>query len=231
MAKNEKIVLVDDSEVVDASNYVPTASDSVTTTKPLAETPENKELQENLQALLNTFGAENDIEFTVGKMSRSNNMIVGVQKNIEGCPEGITSAQYQSYLDTRVMQVVDGKEVEMTLADLGINLNDEITAYKAFKPKSRTKVLTTARLVGGKPNGKTNKLTVEIDGIDKLDSMTVEDWLDRVENPYTPEDLSVKNGINVWGHRVVRDGEGNPVLDDDGEEVLERVLRANPNRK
>lgn len=221
--KTEKIVIIDESEVVSAAGYVPKAGDS-TSNAPLVQTQENIELQENMQALLDTFGEANDIEFTVGKMSRSNNMIVGVQKQIEGCPEGITSAQYDAYLKTKVTRVVDGKEVDMTLAELGINLNDTITAYKAVKPKSRTKDLTTARLVSGKPAGKKNKLTVEIDGVDKLDAMTVDEWLERKANPLTIDDLAVKNGLYVWGHVVVKDAAGEVVMED-GEPKLKRVLR------
>lgn len=224
----------------DASNYTPSFSSSttsVTASEDDVVTEEEAEMYENLCAVLNQFSEDNDVDVSIGKMSKGSTrrIVVGLTQKVTDLPEGCDTAGYNSFMETdskmKAQEAADKVEV-LGLIGRGINIGDKITVFTSIKPKSRTKKLTTAMLIGGKPNGKTNKLTIREDGSDREKPMSVEEFLQLKNNPLTSADLAVENGDARWREATVFEEDGvTPKIDENGDVVktrkLVKVIKAN----
>lgn len=219
--------VTDKDEIISSEGYSPVITEAgISSTSGVELSEADLALHAKLETVMAKFGSENDVEVSVGKMSKNGKTIIGFTQSIEGLPEGITSKQAQNFYATKV-KIKDENDVVIeskTLNELGITLGEKITMMKAAVPKSRKKILCSARVVSGMPNGKSNKISVLKDGLDKPTPMTVEEFLDLRENPLNSDDLMVANDDARWGERPLKEN-GEVVIDEEtNEPVMERVL-------
>ena len=148
-----------------------------------------EEVRNALVELMKEFSEENWVEINVGKLSKNNRITLSIIEEIEDLPEGITSKQMNNF------NLADKK---FGLREKGIEIGEYVTTMGSIKPKSRTKKLVQARLVNGKPNGKSNQLAIQMPGLEKETPISIEAYLKLKNNPPTEDDVKVENGTHKW---------------------------------